>query len=329
MNGKKFFIGGILCALIACVASATFLYQKNIQTKNEPQSTDIPREIKEKVQSTTGNATVKPVQQELNKTQRINMYDSEETRTLPFGAITQLATLSLNAQKTIENIMQNANVYYIDKTDDKIIVIKDANDEEARFTRHDVEIISISLDGTKIKKETNFPHKMSNEESEKEIWDYQLIEGDVMVPTSHKTLNENESIKFIEHWYYTPDEPVKYKLTNGNDKVLSIRKSLHQGGGNWSDEHIFYDENGNTALNITIAYENNNIARFTYYNPKKPEESVTILNEYINDEKSKETVYTTDYRLKNTFYADYKNGKRATLRVFDSNNHQINEFLAK
>lgn len=329
MNGKKFFIGGILCTVIACVAGATFLYQKNIQTKNEKQTTDIQQKKEEKVQPTTNNTAEKPVQKELNKTQRINMYDTEETRTLPFWAITQLATLSPNAQKTIENIMKNANVYYVDKTDNKIIIIKDSNDEEARFTRHDIEIISISSDGKNIKKETKFPHKMSNEESEREIWDYQLIEGDMMVPTSHKTLNEDGSVKFIEHWYYTQNEPVKYKLTNGNDKVLSIRKSLHQSGGNWSDEHIFYDENGNTALNITIAYENNNIARFTYYNPKKPEESVTILNEYINDEKSKETVYTTDYRLKNTFFADYKNGKRANIRVLDSNNNQINEFLAK
>lgn len=329
MNSKKFLAGGFLCATIVCAAGAIFWYQTNTQNVNEKNTVQTIPQKGEIAPQIADNPATKVTSQEPINSPKVNMYDSEEFRTLPLSAIPQLASISTNARKIIEKFLQNANVYYVNLLNDRIIVIKDTSGEEERFTRHDFEVLSVSLDGTQIKKEIEFSQKMSDEESEKEIWEYKVLDGDIVVPAVHKSLNENGKVNYIEHWYYNQDDPVKYKVTNVDGRVISIRKSSKRNDGNWSDEHIFYDEDGNTALNISIAYENNDIARFTYYNPQKTETSVTILNQYTDGEKTKETVYTADYQLKNIYTADYTNGKRVNIKMFDSNDNQLSEFLAK
>lgn len=43
--------------------------------------------------------------------------------------------------------------------------------------------------------------------------------------------------------------------------------------------------------------------------------SVTIVNQYSDNEKTKENVYTTDYRLKNTYTSEYKDGKLVDIKL--------------
>lgn len=312
MTAKKSIIIGVVCAAVVCAALTAVLMPKE---KTTSQSLEQKEQKEQEVKPLPEPQAKKVVYNEVSQPKKIKIYDSEENKTLPFSSIVQLSEISDNARKTVEKMMQNSDIYYIAQSNDKIIVVKDANDDEDRFTRHDIEIISISPDGKLVQKESEFPQKMSNEESEHEIWDYKVIEGDMVVPSTHKSLNDSGEVNYIEHWYYNQDEPVKYKVTDGDGKVVSIRKSSRSDGGNWSDEHIFYDKDGNTVLNISTYYEDNNIARFTYYNPKTPEMSVTIVNQYLDNEKTKETVYTTDYRLKNTYTSEYKDGKLVDIKL--------------
>ena len=54
-----------------------------------------------------------------------------------------------------------------------------------------------------------------------------------------------------------------------------------------------------------------------------------MLNEYDDIDKTKEKLYTTDYRLKNVFTSVYKDGEREEIRVFDGSNNEVAKFLAE
>ena len=329
MSGRKFIIGGLVCVSFICAICAIVWYKNDIKKDNAqlpnfltPQNTSsMPEKTEKKSIAYEENNKIHPV--------KIQSYHFEETRVLPISAVVALSSVSDNAKKTIEKIMINSDIYYINNENGRILIIKDANNDEDRSARHDIEIITISADGKSIQKETEFPQKMSNEDSEHDIWDYKVLEGNIVLPASHKFLSNDGKIKYIEYWNYNQNNPVRYKVTNEEGKVISIRKSSGREGGNWSDEHIFYDENGNTALNISIAYEDNNIARFMYYNPLSPETSVMIISEYVDGLKVKETLYTTDSKLKNTYIAEYTDGKCSRIKLFNSENRETNLFLVK
>ena len=67
--------------------------------------------------------------------------------------------------------------------------------------------------------------------------------------------------------------------------------------------------------------------RFSYYNAEKPNEGVLILGEYSDGLKMKETIYSSDYKLKNTYTSNYKNGIREDIRKFDENNRETEQLI--
>jgi len=259
---------------------------------------------------------------------KIDIYGSNENNDIPLSAIVQISKLPQNIKNIINNQIKNSEVYYLNVQKDKVIIIKEVVDEADRFTRHDFEIISVSIPDGKIHRETDFPVKMSNDDSETEKWKYEVVDGDMVVPSNHTSLNEDGSVNTIESWFYGDDE-VKYKVTDGDGKILSLRKTSKSDGGNWRDEHLFYDKDGKTALNVSFAYEDNHIARFTYYNPASPETSVTMVNEYKDVDKVKETIYSSDYKLQNSYASVYKDGERKAIKVFDDKNNETGEYLAE
>ena len=329
MSGRKFIIGGFVCVSLICAICTISWYKNDIKKDNVRAVTPITqedtsnqsKEIEKRNVAYKENKGIHPVQ--------IKSYNFEETKILPISAVVALSSVSANAKKVIETLMTNSDIYYVNNENGKILIIKDANNDEDRSARHDIEIITISADGKSIQKETEFPQKMSNEDSKNDIWDYKILEGNIVLPASHKFVNNDGKIKYIEYWNYNQNNPVRYKVTDAEGKVISIRKSSGREGGNWSDEHIFYDKNGNTALNISIAYEDNNIARFMYYNPQSPETSAVIISEYVDSLKVKETLYTTDFKLKNTYIAEYTNGKCSRIKLFNSENKETNLFLVE
>ena len=315
MNKNNMLLFGIICAVL-CAGCGT---------KEEPKVIQQPV-VKEEVKIVTPEQS-KPVTKKIVP-QKINLYTEHDDRDIPLSAVAQISGLPAGVKNIVNKQIKNADVYYVYSQKDKVVILKEMTDEAARFTRHDFEVISISIPDGKIKQETAFPVKMSNDDSETEVWKYEVFEDDMVLPSEHTSLNPDGSVNLTEKWYYGDDE-VKYKLTDSEGKTVSLRKTSKSDNGNWHDEHVFYDKDGKTALNVSIVYENNHIARFTYYNPKSPETSVIMVNEYEDIDKTKETVYSSDYKLKNSYTSQYKDGKRTAIKVYDDKNNEVKEYLTE
>lgn len=52
------------------------------------------------------------------------------------------------------------------------------------------------------------------------------------------------------------------------------------------------------------------------------------MSEYNDGLKTKETVYSSDYKLQNTYNAGYKDGERVTIKVLDSSNNKVEEIIS-
>ena len=117
-------------------------------------------------------------------------------------------------------------------------------------------------------------------------------------------------------------------MKNGEGKILSIKKETPDGDTKIRSEHLVYDEDGNTRVNVSASYEGPDITRFTYYNSENPQDGVTLMSEYNGGLKTKETVYSSDYKLQNTYNAGYKDGERVTIKVLDSSNNKVEEIIS-
>ena len=95
-------------------------------------------------------------------------------------------------------------------------------------------------------------------------------------------------------------------------------------------ENLIYYKDGNKDVNLSTSFEGANLVRFTYYDIKNPDNGASVFNEYSeNGEKTKETVYTSDLKHKNTYIPDLRNGERTGITVYDNENKVINKFIAK
>lgn len=322
MNKKKLIGAGILSAFV--ISGALFAYfSKTTDNKNIENVVEENRPAE--VEQVLPVKTVKSL--EPQKTHKAKLHNFDENHYVPFSAMVEISELPEDIRELIQNLIKESEVYSLKLSGDKIFIIKSANTEEEKFSRHDFEIVKISMKDKKVEKDLRFPQKMSNTESEREIWNYEVIEEDMMVPTSHVSLSESGKAKLKENWYYNREDGLKYKVVNDKNKTLSLRKtSAPDENGNWSDEHIFYDEDGNTLLNVSSTYENNQLARFTFYEAENPNDGIIIVNEYNDGDKTKETVYTPDYKVQNVYNATYENGERKEVTVLDNNNKEVEHF---
>jgi hypothetical protein len=110
-------------------------------------------------------------------------------------------------------------------------------------------------------------------------------------------------------------------------KVISMRKETTQDGNDLRVEHLVYDKNGNTHINVSATYEGEDIKRFTYYNAEKPNESGSVFSDYFDGLKTKETVYTSDLKVKNSYTSEYKDGTREEIIKWDNKNKEIHKYL--
>lgn len=335
MNKKFLFVGGTLCA--AAIIAVILIHPKNFiaAQKSELKPTEIKQTEEEKdTKQQAVPQTLQAVNQtkQVNKpvqTKKISLQNFEINNSISLSSVIQIEELPENIKEIVYKQIDDCNFYYISKHNDSVKIIKDSDSENEQFARHDFEIITISLSDGKVEREINYPRVLSNEISKSEVWEYEVLENQAVVPSVHKSLNKDGSVKYTEFWNYSADNDIKYKLLDKKGKVTSLRKTSKNNDGSWRDEHIFYDENEKTAVNITTCYENNNIARFTYYNAENPEEGFVISNEYSDGEKVNEKIYTSDYKLINTFLPAYDNGSLKEIKVLDKENNLTKEFLTE
>ena len=250
---------------------------------------------------------------------KANLYNDAPSSVIPLSAITELTSLPKTTQTLINDIIKSNNIYMIQKLNNKLLIISD-NPENIR---HSIEFTEISLsNGHQIKTTLGYNDKIKD--SQNDIWEY---DETTHQPIRHTKYNSDGDMEFVEVWNYDQNDPVKYEMKDANGKVISMRKETLNGGTDLRIEHLLYDKDGNTRINVSATYDGEDIKRFTYYNADKINESGSIFSEYSDGQKIKETVYTSDLKVKNTYTSDYKDGNREDIILWDNQNNEIKKYI--
>ena len=248
-----------------------------------------------------------------------NLYDDLPSSALPLSAITEISNVPDNIRETVTDISKNSNIYMIQKQKDKLLIISDNSEN----IRHGIEFTELNiLNGHQIRTTLGYNDKIKD--SQNDIWAY---DKDTNQPIKHTKYDSNGDVEFVEEWNYDSDNPVKYEMKDSEGKVISIRKETLSNGTDLRIEHLLYDKNGNTKVNVSTTFEDADIKRFTYYNADKTNESCSIFSDYSDGQKTKETIYTSDLKLKNTYSSDYKDGNRENIIIYDNKNHVVKKFI--
>lgn len=322
---KKEILAGILFTAVA--AGFAFLM---LSKDNKPEETTPSSEItasspvaSPKVSEPVKQSNIQPVQKETIK--KTDLFTSVPDSQLPLSAITQLTDLPENINNKVREILDSSNnIYFIKRNGDKVVIAVD-NPSDNRFG---VEIIEYSLQDISNGKNILL-YLGSDEESEHDIWEYEPGQSEARRPVKHTKYDSESNIEYTEKWCYSDDEPVKYEIKDADDKTISIKKETVDNDTNLRQELIFYDKNGETKINVSVSYDGPDITRFTYYNADKPEDSASIFSEYTDGVKTKEVLYTSDFKVLNTYKAGYTNGARTDITVFDANNNEVEKLLSK
>ena len=326
----------IIAALIIAVAVLLLVFgimhhikndvtKKNVTAFEKIDKLQKPTEVKtvemkytknnSKQEVAEDNIEVPKEEQDVYDIKKTDLYGNLQSMSLPLSAIDVISGLPSNIKNTVSKVIETSNgVYLVERDKDKVLLVVD----DIANIRHNIEFVEVSLNNAHMKK-TTFGYNDRINDFANEIWDY---DKNTNQPTKHTTFDKNGDIIFIENWYYETNNPVKYEINNSDGDIVSMRKETLDNDTNLRVEHLFYDNDGKTKVSVTASYDGADVKRFTYYNAEKPSEGVSIFSEYSDGLKRKETIYTSDYKLKNTYTADYNNGIRESIRKFDENNKE-------
>ncbi|MCM1004465.1 MAG: hypothetical protein NC408_09010 [Candidatus Gastranaerophilales bacterium] len=310
MINKKIALGVSLGILFAAALGCFLLSEKDEveQTESAVEEKTVPKvQVKQSVSQPA--KYVPPVK-------KADLYNSLD-KNLPFSAIADLSVLSESARKTINNLLDEScgGIYFLKHNNEKAILVVDLtpDGEENAIKRHDFNFVEISLhDGTVL-------NNLSEEKDSK--YDKWKFDGDL--PLSHTHYNDAKELIYTEVWNYSEEEPIKYKKTDKDGNVISLRKEAVENDVNLREEHIFYDNEGNMTKNVSFNYDGTDLTRFTYYNSQTPDDSAMLVSEYEDGIKKKEILYSSDYKVKNVYLPEYKDGQKSELKILDKDNKII------
>ena len=313
---KKQVLAGVICTalFVGCCAILYF-------TKESKQESEVAEELEQKENTSvkTSNVAPKKVVKKEDVIKKADLYAN--TIGLPLSMITELNTLPSNVKNAIDKVINDDSLSLLamkNLHDKVLLIIENPNDN-----RHGIEFIEISKSDASKKV---VPLSGQSDSSEQDVWRY---DEKSQLPIEHTKLDNDNQTEYTEVWNYVVEEPIKYELKDGDGKVLSIKKETLDNANNMRQEHIIYDKHGNTKISVSTSYEGPNLTRFTYYNADRPNEGITIFSEYNDGVKVKENVYSSDFKLKNTYEAAYKDGQRESIRIFDKDNNEIEVMESK
>ena len=322
---RKKLIGGIVIgALVVACISACLVSKETKQEENALPDKEVKKI--EKTATKSAKQTVPQQKTEVKKEKNIktDLYNGVPDSLLPLSVISEVASLSNNAQIIIKQFVDNSTgVLYAKRNGNKLFMIVENPDDN----RHGLEFVEISADG-KHEKTGFLLSKYSEGNTDDDLWEYDISE-DVKRPTKHTKYNSDGGVEFVETWNYSSEEPIKYELKNKDDKVISLVKETIEDNNSMRQEHLVYDKDGKTKMNLTVNYDGADLTRFTYYNAEKQDESGSVMSEYADGVKVKETVYTSDYKVKNIFIPKYKDNERNEIKVLDSDNNELKLILSE
>ena len=320
---RKKIIGGVVLGAVIFACCAALILSK--ETKQEDKI--VEKEIK-KVEKTAVSQPKKEPQKQNTKSVKTlgikaDLYQGVPDSLLPLSAISEIANLNNDVHKTIKELVDNSTgVLYAKRTGNKLMMVVENPDD----IRHGLEFVEVSADG-KHEKINILLSKYSQNESEYDIWEYDESE-EIKRPIKHTKHDSNGAVEFVETWNYSTDEPIKYELRNKDDKVISVLKETIDENNSMRQEHLIYDKDGKTKVNLTVNYDGADLTRFTYYNAEKQDDSGSVLSEYKDGIKTKETVYSSDYKVKNVYQPEYKDGERSEIKIFNNENKEIEKLIA-
>ncbi len=298
--------------------------QQPQKTEQEQQlSSEKKQEVTEKkydIQTKT-KVLQNSVQKDVNIEKRTNLYNNVSSSSLPLSVIAELSDVPEFVRGNVEKLSNLSNIYMAKKYGDKLFIITD----NSANIRHNIEFIEISLiNGHQVK--TTLGYNDTIKDSNNDIWEYDKVSKK---PIRHTKYNSDGDVDFVEIWNYDEKEPIKYEMKDGQGHPISIRKETLDDSANLRVEHLVYDKNGNTKINVSATYDGADIKRFTYYNADKPNESGAVYGEYSDGIKTKETVYTSDLKVKNSYTTEYKDGNKSSITIWDSQNKEIQKLVPK
>ncbi|MBR6127197.1 hypothetical protein IKQ21_05880, partial [bacterium] len=268
--------------------------QKNKATKSENNKNNLKEQSEEEG---TGN----------EKTS--NMYNSAPSGFVPFSAMAELPNLPANIQTDVKKVIDGyGGILMLKHTKDKVVIIA----ENPENIRHGIDFIEINVHNGH-QTITTLGYNGKIKDSENDIWEY----NNNQLPTKHTKFNKDGDVEYVETWNYESDNPIKYEMKNAEGKTLSMRKETLKDGTDMRIEHLIYDTSGNTKINVSTTYDGADIKRFTYYNADKLSDGESVFSEYNDGVKTKETVYSSDLKVKNVYEAKYEDGERVEISVFD------------
>lgn len=317
----------IICLIFACF---TYIFVRNnnfAQADNQESAAkknDTVTIKKDKSQSDVNKMNLvkesKKISEQNNENhiKKVNLYSNIPSSMLPLSGIAEIADLQPEIQNAVTSIAENNNIYMIQRSGNKLLIITD-NPENIR---HNIEFTEISLhNGHQI--QTTFGYNDKISDSDNDIWDY---DQETKMPIRHTKYNKNGDVEFTEIWNYQTNEPIKYEMKDSDGRVISIKKETQQGDSDLRVEHLIYDKDGNTKMNVSATYEGEDLKRFTFYNADKPEISGSIFSDYADGLKVKEIVYTSDLKLKEEYTSDYKDGVREDIKKFNDKNVEVQKY---
>ena len=255
---------------------------------------------------------------------------SETPYELPLYSIAEIAKLSPKIKKIVDNILENSQGFYFLRVnkDNVFIILQNPVKVMNVYPRNELQFVEIDMEGNITYHNAGYvgiDGETENAVSLKEdVWTFDdSIEP--FRPLKHIVYDEKGKIKFTETWNYNENSPVKYQMKNASKKVISILKEIQDNNSNYRKEHIFYDNDGNVVMSLTVNYDGANISRVNYYNSHDLIDSVSIFSEYEDGLKVKETIYNESYELTNKVVAEYQNGKRESITVFDNDENRLQE----
>ena len=323
MNNKKLVVLGFSC--LACVFAALFFMKgenndntivtdNNIKTQ-QTENTNVKASKKEPMQETLQN---KKENIQVDKTTlKADLFPNSNE--IPLSAIINFANISPESKNTVKQIIDsNNNIFFAKQRGDKLLLIV----ENQANIRHGIDFVEISLtNGHQTRSTLGYSDKI--QDSDNDIWEYNK-NSEFSTPTKHVKFDKNGTVEFIETWNYDPENPIKYEMKNAEGKTLSIRKeTLSNDSDDMRVEHLIYDKDGVTKINVSATYEGADVKRFTYYNADSPSDGASIFSEYTDGNKTKEILYTSDLKLQNSYISKYKDGVRTGITVLDTNDKEI------
>lgn len=325
MTNKRIILIISLLAIIAGLIGV-FLIEREFQSDNSNTREAVTK--KTDYNDKPSQKTQKP------QTIKADLY-SDSLYNLPLVSIAELSNITPSVKQKVYEILENSQgCYYLEQNPETkeifIILLNPAEGTGDKYIRHNLQTAKIDSNGHVTY--TNIGYNGQDGEienavvqSKTEDWIFdESVEP--YRPLKHIVYDKKKKVLYSETWNYDESEPVKYEMKNSENNVISVMKESSTDASQYRQEHIFYNNEGHTVKSLVANYDGADIKWFTYYDAERPAESITIESGYDNGLKTTEKIYDNEYKLVKTLNANYKDGTRTNLQVFDSEGNEILDF---